>query len=184
VREFIYDFNQQDFDRKTGQFLDYLLKHSRLVRDDRNRKVLLPPLRVPLKSLTNGKIVPEFVKIPFREIGPTMPVPAAKRIINRKAQQNFLQKTKGRRHEKARIRFWSNYAFQRIHDEGSLEFAPLFFSIIREENGNLAIAVRTAHRLLKHCIKKTEFIVQIDKVNYTETEHHNNAIWKMHIQQQ
>lgn len=183
VREFIFDFNQRDFDRKTGQFLDFLLKHSKSARDESNRRVLLSPPGVTLRLLTNRKGVPDFVKVPLREIGPRMPVQAAKRTINRMAQQKFLQKTKEHQHEKARIRYWSNYAFQQIRDEGSLEFAPLFFRIIREENGNLAIAVRTAHRLLKHSHKKPELVVQIDKVRFTETEYPNTAIWKMHIHQ-
>lgn len=181
VREFIYDFNQRVFDRKTGKFLDFLLQYSTAERNVSNVRVIRPPEGVPLYRVSLNTEPPKFVSVPLREIGPRKPVKSPVRTVDKERQQTFLQQAQVRQKENDRIRYWSDYAFRQIETEGQLDFSPLFFRILKEENGNLHIALRTAQRLLKRSMKNPQFTIDIQKEKQGDQAFPQHTLWKLHI---
>ena len=181
IREFIYDFNQRDFDRKTEQFLDLLLTYSKYSKND-NKKLLQLPKGVPKKQISDNQFVPHFTIVPLREIGPKPPVEVSPRKIDVERRQKLIEKTKTWKHEKDRVAYWVKIAFNEIEDKGILEFSPFFFHILKEENRTLAIAVKTAHRLVRQSLKEPTLEVDILSEESIDESIPNVSIWKMKIQ--
>tara|TARA_R110002049_G_scaffold123317_3_gene278399 strand:+ start:49 stop:1377 length:1329 start_codon:yes stop_codon:yes gene_type:complete len=182
IREFIYDFNQRDFDRKTELFLKFLMNNSFYSKTENNKKTLEPPKGVLLKDIRDTSLLPRFCIVPLKEIGPKPPVEVSGRTIDLKKRQELIDKTKNKLYEKERIKFWINKAFGKINNEGALYFSPLFFEILREENGNLSIATKTAHQLLKRSLKEKTYHVEILKEEDSDKLFTNISLWKMKIQ--
>ena len=180
IREFIYDFNQRDFDRKSELFLDVLLNHSSCSKTGGRIQVILPT-GVPRRKIRNVGFAPKFTIIPIRELGPKQAIDLPPRTINKEQQKRLLTKAKAWRYEKDQVAYWTSTAFTHLEEYDSLDFAPLFFQILKQENQNLSIAVKTAHRVLKESLKNKNFDVQIEKNQFADRDIPNIGLWKMRI---
>lgn len=180
IREFIYDFNKKDFDRKTNRFIDYLLESSFVKKIGNSKSIQLPDNLPPLKVKLMGH-VPVLTIVPIREISYKLPMKISKRQINFSGRKELLDKTNRWKHDKGRILFWTNTAFKELDDHGTLVFAPLFFKII--DNDGLSIAVRTAHSILRKATKlKQKYRIEINQnaVNYSAIK--SISLWQMTLQ--
>ena len=180
IREFIYDFNQRDFDRKTEQFLDVLLTYSTYSKED-NKKLLQLPKGVPKKQVFDSQFVPCFTIVPLREIGPKPPIEVSPKEIDVERRQKLIEKVKIWKYEKDRVMYWTKVANEEIKDRGIIEFSPFFFHILKEENRNLAIAVKTAHRLVRQSLKDPTLKIDIISERAEDENIPNISIWKMKI---
>ncbi|MBF9253242.1 hypothetical protein I2I11_08060 [Pontibacter sp. 172403-2] len=180
IREFIYDFNQRDFDRKTEQFLDVLLSYSKCTRVE-GKKLLELPDGVPLRKIADRQVFPQFTIVPLREIGPKQPVEVPKRTIDKNKREKLVSKAKAWKYEKDRVTYWAKFAFEEIEHNGSLDFSPLFFQILKEEQLNLSIAVKTAQRVLKMSLKNKGLSVQIQQEAFKDSSTPNITLWRMKV---
>lgn len=180
IREFIYDFNKQDFDRKTNKFIHYLLEKSFIKKERSTKKIQFPNdlSGLKVKSIEHSLT---FNIIPIREISPKLSAEVIKRSIDIPKRKELLDKTLKWKQDRERIIYWTNLAFQELEEKGSLFFTPLFFKIV--DTDRLEIAVKTAHSILRKSTKsKQRYKVEIkqEPVNYTVNK--RISLWQMTIQ--
>lgn len=180
IREFIYDFNKQDFDRKTNKFIDYLLQNSFAKKEGSAKRIQFPSSLFCLKvKLTEH--LPTFNIFPTREISYKLPMEISKRQIDFSQRKKLLDKTNKWKQDKERILYWTNTAFKELEENGTLVFTPLFFKII--DIDELLIAVKTAHNILRRSTKhKQKYRIDINQTTANQTTVNNISIWEMTIQ--
>lgn len=178
IREFIFDFNQKDFDRKSEKFLYYLLNNSQL---NVNPRAINLPENVPLFYVNDKSILPKFIIVPHRPIGPKPPIEIPVRTFDVVKKELMLNKAVEWKKENDRIEYWVNYTMEKVNIDGVLEFESIFFKILKEENFNKSIAIKTAHRVLRKSIKNIQFNVEIIKDKIFDIDFNNVSIWKMRI---
>ncbi len=177
IREFIYDFNQRDFDRKTDRFISYLLKYSKP-----SQKKLNLPKGISKKRIHNQEFEPKFTIVPLKDISPKTAQTISVRKINQEGKKKVLDKALRWKHEKDRIKHWTKIAMQKVEEEGELTFAPFFFKVLKEEDNRLAIGVKTAQQVLKNSFYEKSLTVTIEKEKQSDEEIKNLSLWKMRIQ--
>jgi hypothetical protein len=182
IREFIYEFNQRDFDRKTGLFLNLLLNSSKQIKNESGRKKLLLPDDVPSFQVYEPTLLPKFVIVPDKDITPKAPVEVVKREVNTQRQGYLIKIAQQKLFERHRIQFWIKHAFEMLNTTSQLEYTPLFFKILTEENSNLSIAVKVTSKLLQQVSKNKSYHVKISHKTETHSSFPNIHLWKMHIQ--
>lgn len=180
VREFIYDFNKKDFDRKTNKFIDYLLEKSFVTKKGTVKRVQLPNNLDSLKvTSTTHSLV--FNVIPLKEISPKLPVEVSIRTVDLSKRAELLAKANKWKQDKERILYWTNIAFKELDDSGKLFFPTLFFKILDADK--LPIAVKTSHNILRRAAKyKLRYKIDIIRDTMSHTTNKNISIWKMTIQ--
>ena len=180
IREFIYDFNKQDFDRKTNKFIYYLLEKSFVKREKNTKRIQFPNNLLGLKVKSTEHSTTLNI-IPFREISPKLPVEITKRSIDIPKRKEFLDKTLKWKEEKEKILYWTNFAFQELEKKGLLVFTPLFFKIV--DTDQLPIAVKTAHSVLRKSTKlKEQYKIEINQEPINHTLNKKISLWQMTIQ--
>jgi len=180
IREFIYDFNKKNFDRKTNNFIDFLLKESVVVKDGSSKRIKFPAnlFGLTIKSATHN---PKFNIIPLREISHKLPVPVTTRTVDVTMRKELLEKTLKWKHDKDRIAYWTKLAFQELEAKGILEFTPYFFKILKEDR--LTIAVKTAHNIIrKNTTYRNKYLVEIKKEPVCDTKNKSISLWQMNLQ--
>ncbi|MAO36489.1 MAG: hypothetical protein CMP12_11400 [Zunongwangia sp.] len=180
IREFIYDFNKKNFDRKTNKFIDYLLQQSVVVREGSSKKVQLPDNLSSLivKSTTHNL---KFNVIPLREISPKLPIEVTKRKVDVQKRKELLEKTLKWKRDKERISYWTNLALKELEAQDTFDFTPFFFKILEEDQ--LTIAVKTAHNIIrKNTAYRNNYNVDIIKEPVYDTVKKGISLWQMTIQ--
>ncbi|MBD8389175.1 hypothetical protein [Dysgonomonas sp. BGC7] len=180
LREFIYDFNKQDFDRKTNKFIDYLLENSFVKKEGSRKKIKFPNNLLTLRvKLTEH--LPIFNIVPTREISYKLPMEISKRQIDFSKRKELLDKTNKWKQDKEKILYWTNIAFKELDENGTLAFTPLFFKII--DTNELSIAVKTAHNILRRSTKfKHKYKIEINREAVNHTVNKSISLWQMTIQ--
>lgn len=180
IREFIYDFNKKDFDRKTNKFIDYLLENSFVKKEGSSKNIQLPNNLPALKVKLTGHL-PILNIVPIREISYKLPMEISKRQIDFSRRKELLDKTNKWKHDKERILYWTNIAFKELEDRGTLVFTPLFFKII--DSDSLSIAVKTAHSILRKGTKlKQKYSIEINQNVVKHTVIKSISLWQMTLQ--
>lgn len=180
IREFIYDFNKQDFDRKTNKFINYLLEKSFVKREGNTKRIQLPNnlFGLKIKSVEN---LPKLNVLTIREISPKLAIDVVKRQIDVAKRKDLIEKTLKWKRDKERIIYWTDIAFQELEEKGTLDFTALFFRIIDADK--IIIAVKTAHNILRKSTRnKQRYKIEIkpELVNYPKKK--GIALWQMIIQ--
>lgn len=180
IREFIYDFNRKDFDRKTGKFIDYLLNNSFVKRDRNTKRIYLPGnlSGIQIKSAEHNL---KLNVISIRDISPKMPVEVTRRQVDVIKQKELIVKAKKWKQEKARVKYWTNVAFQELEEIGILVFSPFFFKILDKDK--LKIAVKTTYSIIRRCTKlKHKYSIEIKREAFKSSSHKETSLWQMKIQ--
>jgi len=176
IREFIYDFNQRDFDRKTDRFLNYLLKHSKS-----NQRNLSLPNGIPKKRVLSRELEPKFAIIPEKDISPKTAQSVSVRKVNQEGKKKLLNKALNWKYEKNRIKHWTKVAMQMVEQDKELTFTLFFFNILKQEK-KLGIGVKTAQQVLKKSFYEKRYSITIKKEKKSDAEIKNLSIWDMRIQ--
>lgn len=180
IREFIYNFNRKDLDRKTDKLLSFLLRESKVVRKESSKEIVFP-FDISLPILKNKEILPKYNVIPLREFAPKPPIIVTSRVINKKDQKKLINKTLKWKKEKDRVNYWTKLAFLKIDSGEKFQFAPFFYDVLKKDDFN--IGVKTANRILKKSIKEQgKYNVTINKSLHDYSNHNNVFIWKMNIE--
>lgn len=180
IREFIYDFNKQDFDRKTNKFINHLLEKSFVKKEGNTKKIQLPNNLLGLR-IKSTESFPKLNVLTIREISPKFPIDLVKRQVDIAKRKELVDKTLKWKHDKERITYWTNIAFQELDEKNILVFSTLFFRIIDVDQ--LFIAVKTAHNVLRKTTRnrqKYHIEIKPELVNYSEKK--GIALWQMKIQ--
>jgi hypothetical protein len=172
IREFIHDFNQRDFDRKTELFLKHLIRTS---------------LQTKLTKDAAGKIIkentPVFSIVIKRDIGLSKPVEMPVRKINAEKRERSLIELKKKQFISKQVLFWVNEVQNHFIKENKLYFTGLLYRILStEEQYSLTIAVKVSNKITLKYGKHPSFAVKIDKEIIKDESHKNIAAWKMYIQ--
>ena len=182
IREFIYDFNQRDFDRKTVLFLQTLLTLSASTKNDKGKRIINLPFGIPEFQIYGEINAPKFVLIPDKDITPKIPVEVTTRVANQKRQEERIKAEKKRLLERKRILFWFNNIKQQVNDEGSLEYSNKFYEILKEENNNLLIVTKLTSKIIRELSQDMKFKVIVRQEEISNTLFKKTRIWKMQIQ--
>ena len=181
IREFIFEFNQRELDRKTDKFLHYLLDTASYIRQENQPKRLVFPKDIESVTIRIPESIPRFYILTERDFVRKAPLPSAVRSIDVEQTNSAIAKNKEKLEIKKKIQFWAKKALDQIDHEGKLEFSPFFFSILSDEENNLNIAVKIAQRLVKHC-NGWQYKITIDQNEYHDPNYLNLSLWNMTIQ--
>jgi hypothetical protein len=181
IREFIFEFNQRELDRKTDKFLHYLLDTASYIRQENQPKRLVFPKDIESVTIRIPESIPRFYILTERDFVRKAPLPSAVRSIDVEQTNSAIAKNKEKLEIKKKIQFWAKKALDQIDHEGKLEFSPFFFSILSHEENNLNIAVKIAQRLVKHC-NGWQYKITIDQNEYHDPNYLNLSLWNMTIQ--
>ena len=180
IREFIFEFNQRELDRKTDQFIDYLLVNTTYTRKDNAKRLVFPAGVEPLQIRSEAS-VPRFYIVQEKDFAQKAPIKSNTRIIDEARTQIMLEKTKLRLEVNNKVLAWMNTAVAIIEETGMLAFSPFFFNMLTAEDGNLNIAVKTAQRLIKQCSNRASYAIEIDPTEYHDPFCLNLTLWNMTI---
>jgi hypothetical protein len=181
IREFIFEFNQRELDRKTDKFLHYLLDTASYIRQENQPKRLVFPKDIESVTIMIPESIPRFYILTERDFVRKAPLPSAVRSIDVEQTNSAIAKNKEKLEIKKKIQFWAKKALDQIDHEGKLEFSPFFFSILSDEENNLNIAVKIAQRLVKQC-NSWQYKITIDQNEYHDPNYLNLSLWNMTIQ--
>ncbi|WP_293742052.1 hypothetical protein [uncultured Pedobacter sp.] len=181
IREFIYEFNQRDFDRKTGLFLDFLIKNASSSKTEEGKAFLKLPERIPEFMVYDPGSFPKFVIVPDKDISKKPPVEVTKRIVDLERQQQMIDQAKMRLHEKQRISFWITEIRKRLLQVQSLDYSGMFLEILEHEKGKLSIPLRLTAKILRDFRKKGEYNIEIKQEHYSGNKKQQIRLWKMNI---
>lgn len=181
IREFIFEFNQRELDRKTDKFLHYLLDNASYIRQENQPKRLVFPKDIESVAIKTPESIPRFYILTERDFVRKVPIPPAVRSVDVEQTNTAIAKNKEKLEIKKKIQFWAKKALDQIDQEGKLEFSPFFFNILAHEQDNLNIAVKTAQRLVKQC-NSWQYKITIDQNEYHNPNYLNLSLWNMTIQ--
>lgn len=181
IREFIYKFNLRELDRKTDKFIHFLLDNSHYTRNNDQPRRLVLPAGIPSPILCAPGCVPRFCIVPLRELARRSPVPATFRVVNEVATDEMVIKHTLRLEVKKRVQFWTERAIEMIKTDGSLNFSPFFFDILRAEEDDLNVAVKVAQRLIKQCSDRGSYLISVTATPYHDPHYLNLSLWNMKI---
>lgn len=181
IREFIFEFNQRELDRKTDKFLHYLLDNASYIRQENQPKRLLFPNDIESVAIRIPESISRFYILTERDFVRKAPIPPAVRSVDVEQTNTAIAKNKEKLEIKKKIQFWAKKALDQIDQEGKLEFSPFFFNILAHEQDNLNIAVKTAQRLVKQC-NSWQYKITIDQNEYRNPNYLNLSLWNMTIQ--
>lgn len=181
IREFIFEFNQRELDRKTDKFLHYLLDNVSYIRQENQPKRLVFPEEIESFSVKISESIPRFYILTEKDFVRKAPIPPAVRSVDVEQTRTAMAKNKEKLEKKKKIQFWAKKAIDQIEQEGKLEFSPFFFSILAHEQDDLNIAVKTAQRLVKQC-NGWQYKITVDQNEYHDPNYLNLSLWNMMIQ--
>lgn len=181
IREFIFEFNQRELDRKTEQFIDYLLDNTTYTRKENLSKRLVFPAGVEPIQIKSETSIPRFYIVQEKDFAQKAPIKSTARTIDAERTQIMLEKSKLRLELKNKVMAWVNTAVAIVEETGKLEFSPFFFNILTSEDGNLNIAVKTAQRVIKQCSNRRIYQIEIDENEYHDPFYLNLSLWNMTI---
>ncbi|WP_298137029.1 hypothetical protein [Flavobacterium sp.] len=180
IREFIYDFNKQDFDRKTNKFITHLLEKSFVKREGNAKRIQLPNNLSGLK-IRSVENLPKLNVLTIREISPKFAIDVVKRQIDVYKRKELMEKTLKWKHDKERIMYWTEIAFQELEEKGVLAFSALFFRIM--DTDKIIIAVKTAHNVLRKGTRnKQKYQIEIKPELVNHPVKKGITLWQMIIQ--
>jgi hypothetical protein len=180
IREFIFEFNQRELDRKTDKFLHYLLDNASYIRQDNQPKRLVFPEKIESFSIRVPESIPRFYILAERDFARKAPLPPAVRSVDVEQTEAMMVKNIEKLEIKKRIQHWAKEAIDQIERDGKLDFSPFFFNILYQEDRNLNIAVRTAQRLVKLC-NSWQYEITVDQNEYHDPNYLNLSLWNMTI---
>jgi hypothetical protein len=182
LREFIFEFNQRDLDRKTDRFIHYLLDYSEFEKTANRVKRLMLPSHIPPIALWQQHLSARFKIVPERDLLPKPDQPIIRKEIDKQRQKDIKQHNEHLLHVRKRIEHWVNEIMNTIDHKNEIDFSDYFFYICRAENGNLQIPVRTAQRVIKQCRDRSRFKIEVSPEIYGDSQITNINTWKMKIQ--
>lgn len=180
IREFIYDFNKQDFDRKTNKFIAYLLEKSQVRRESGSKKICLPPTigELRTRSMNDSSI---FTVVPIRNISRKEAITITQRVVDPVRSQKLMGKILAWKKEKELIKSWTAKVFYEIEEKKEVYFTPIFFNIV--DTDGFAVAVKTSHNVLRTCARLKQTYRVIITGQQAGVPHHKNiSIWQMTFQ--
>jgi hypothetical protein len=182
VREFIYDFNQRDFDRKTVLFLNLLINKSVQTKNEKGKKILLLPEGVPEFQIYNSIAPPKFVIIPDRDITPKIPVELVRYAINKDRQEERIKIEQQKLLERKRVQFWFKHVIQELEKKSQVEYSTLFYEILKHEGSNLSITIKLTSKIIRELSNHKNYKIIVEQEETTNVLFNRIKLWKMQIQ--
>lgn len=182
IREFIYDFNQRDFDRKTVLFLQTILNSSTSTKNEKGKRIITLPLGIPEFQIYNEVNAPKFVIIPDKDITPKIPIDVTTKVTNQIRQEERIKAEKKRLFERKRILYWFNNIKQHVSEKGSLEYSTKFYEILKEENNNLLIVTKLTSKIIRELSQDRKFKIIVQQEKISNASFKKTRVWKMQIQ--
>lgn len=181
IREFIYEFNQRDFDRKTGIFLDFLIRRSQQVKNASGKRRLELPAKIPGFVTSDQAVLPRFVVIPDKDITPKQPVEITKRRVDLDRQKIALEEAKIKRHIQARVSYWVAQLKERLLAETEIDFSQVFYEIMALEGDSMGIPIKVASKIIREFPKQKFYGIEIEQEITRNLSYPNIRLWKMQI---
>jgi uncharacterized protein YejL (UPF0352 family) len=181
IRDFIYEFNKKDFDRKIGLFIDFLITHTKQVREG-NKKVLVLPEGVPDFNTYDTSCLPKFIIVPDRDISPKMPVELTYREVNKERQQELAELARQKLLQQQRVQFWFKHVFELLKESSVVDFTALFYRIMEAEDNRISIPIRLTSKIIRELGKHDTHQINIEQELIRHSSYPNLSLWKMTIQ--
>nr|WP_294894449.1 hypothetical protein [uncultured Pedobacter sp.] len=182
VREFIYEFNQRDFDRKSAMFLDLLIKRSNTIKNEAGKRIISLPAAVPGFQISDQASLPRFVVVPEKDIAPKIPAEALIRSIDTERQKEMIRLEKIKVWERGRVSYWIKEIKERLEQTPELDYGKMFFEILQKENSKLQIPVKVTSKVVRELPKQKQYSIKVSQEIIRNLLYPNIKIWKMSIQ--
>jgi hypothetical protein len=170
IREFIHNFNQQDFDRKTELFLKYLLKNVK------KKNPVIEPFYIKNSTPT----LPIILK---KNIGLSRPIAIEIPAINQEKRNISRKALEKKQLIRKQVLYWMNQVQKNIDSGEEFLFSKFLYKILSEEKDyQLTIAVKVSHKVVLQYSRHRDYDVNIDKTFFTDDSNKNVRTWKMSIQ--
>ncbi|WP_333888582.1 hypothetical protein [Sphingobacterium siyangense] len=181
VREFIYEFNQRDYDRKTALFIDFLIKRSRVKKDVSGKRDICLPSKISNFLMVDLTQLPRFCIVPDRDISPKIRPQVINREVDVERQKKLLERNKAKHRERERINFWMNYVKEQVAKEGTLDYSELFYKILSEEQNHLSVPVKVTSKLVREIPKQKQYKININNDVVSNEDYPSIKLWKLSI---
>lgn len=181
IREFIYEFNQRDFDRKSALFLDFIIKNSCASKNQDGKEYLSLPDGIGAFLNADLESLPRFVIVPDKDISPKPPVEVYRREIDAARQDQVMEQNKARVHEKQRISFWISEVKKRLSLEEMIDYSGMFLEIFEEENFRLSVPLKVTNKIIRDFARQKIYEIKIDQQFYKHNKNAQIRLWKMNI---
>lgn len=177
LRQFFGALNKPLFNTKVERFLRFILKNS-IVKTEGVKKLIYFPDNIPSFRIfqeTSYFIVVERKDDLFpalsRKVKTYEQTPEERRESYEALGKKVMQQDK--------IMQWIEKICHDCREYGKVDFSTYFFRIVKEEEGNIELAAKVAHRLLK-IAPHENLDIQINNENTITKD--NVSIWEMTIQ--
>lgn len=182
VREFIYEFNQRDFDRKSAMFLHLLMKKSNTGKNEAGKRVINLPINIPDFQIGDQASLPRFVVVPEKDITPKLPAEATIRSVDIVRQKEMIELAKIKVWERGRVSYWIKEIMERLNQTTKLDYGLMFFEILQKENSKLNIPIRVTSKVVRELPKRKEYKIKVSQEIVRHVLYPSITIWKMSIQ--
>lgn len=176
-RQFFGGLNKPLFNTRVELFFRFLLNAS-TVRTDGTKKSIEFPAGIPsilVYQPTSRFIIVERKEDLFPAIARNKPVyeesPEKRDAAIKKMSEKILQQDS--------IEKWVNQILQDCKAKQELPYSPYVLEMIDQQQGNIDLAARVTHRLLKIASLGNEIKLTVDK--HAIVTHKNIRIWEMNI---
>lgn len=181
IREFIFEFNQRELDRKTDKFINYLLDNVSYLRQENQSRKLVFPDPVPLLGFRYAESIPRFFIVTEKDFTTKSPILPVERTVDVERTKLMQEKSQQKIEARKRVLQWMNQALSIVEQHGKLSFSPFFFEILKAEANDLNIAVKVSQKLLKECNNRRKYLIDIDQNEYHDPNYLNLSLWNMTI---
>jgi len=175
LRQFFGALNKPLFNTKVERFLRFILKNS-FIKTDGVKKLICFPENIPsfrIFTETSYFIVVERKDELFPAISRNVKTYEQTLEERRESYEALGKKVL----QQDKIMQWVERICHDCEEYGELYFSSYFFRIVEEEKGNIELAAKVAHRLLKIATQENDLNIHIDNEN-TITRN-NISIWEM-----
>lgn len=179
IREFIHDFNQKDFDRKTELFIQYLLKNVSVGKDDNKKSLFYPTLILPIPYKESTAIFPIIIK---KDIGIVRAIDIPVRDMNIEKRNVSLSAAKSKQLIRERVTYWLANLQDVLDKENCIYFTQYFYKILSAESTHqLTIAVRVTYKAVIKYTRHQAYDVEINNKLIGSDDYENISLWKIFI---
>jgi hypothetical protein len=177
LRQFFGALNKPLFNTRVESFLRYLLKASTVQADGSKKNIQFPQGIPPLRIYQHTS---RFIIVERKDdLFPTMarPKPVYEESEDRRRAIMEMLNKKIRQQDK--IEEWTHRILDDCLKQKAITYSGYFITMLDQQQGDIDLAVRVTHRLIKISTIGKEIKLEVDP--NTEVQHQNIRLWETKI---
>ena len=163
IQALFKNLRKREFDIKTERFLQYLLQHSKVVRQDSRPYVALPGTLKPKDVYSVELSDIAFVRVNKKKFLPPKPIKIRRSAVSHAYKQKKHEEIHIRHQRQERLKYWLSYVKAMLEQEGRATYSPLFYDILQKEPSGFGIAIELAYQLIKNYAKHSVYQLNVGR---------------------